>query len=428
MLNFWFIRVIKTIFNNINFNYILDTKHMHVFKNTLLILFLFTNNLLCQDLNLKDFQKIKINNDIVYLSRTSGIIFKNENEKWIRLDNSYDDKVHTGSLNFVYKDTLFRFGGYGYFSTNKNLIYFDDITKQWDLVKFKGFKEIEGFSSVGIHFIRNSHLNVIGYDTHENEFQNESNFKHKGFIYNIDKKEVKQLVNLKKSFEFPRSFYQVNNDHVFLFYPTKRKLKILKTSNFDLYNYNLNQVESSIINNNNENFIVDKDELVYTIRTIDRIEQLHRINIDYVLNNMIYEGNILEKGVNYFKFLFLFPLILLVVLIYLRIIKKETILLSNKKLIYKKKTIELTPQMVDVLNKLIEMDEVSNSELNDIFHKEGQNNIHINREKNNCIDKINLIMNLNFQDDLILRKKSDYDKRMVVFFLNKKFIGSKNHP
>ena len=141
---------------------------------------------------------------------------------------------------------------------------------------------------------------------------------------------------------------------------------------------------------------------------------------------MIYEGNILEKGVNYFKFLFLFPLILLVVLIYLRIIKKETIVLSNKKLIYKKKTIELTPQMSVVLQKLMKMDEVSNSELNDIFHKEGQNNIHINREKNNCIDKINLIMNLNFQDDLILRKKSDYDKRMVVFFLNKKFIGSKN--
>lgn len=373
-----------------------------------------------------NYKQFTIKNDTIYLNRTSGIIYKIKKGEFIRYDDSYDDKVHTGSLDFVYNDTLFRFGGYGYFTTNKNLIYFDDLTKQWDLVKFKGFEKIERFSSVGIHFIHNKNLNVVGYDTHENEFQNESNFKHKGFIYNLDNKEIKQLINLKKSFEFPRSFYQVNNDHVFLFYPTKRKLKILKTSNFDLYNYNLNQVESSIINNNNENFNIEKDELVYTIRTIDRIEQQHRINIGSVLNNMIYEGNILDKEINYSKYVILFPLILLSGLIYFRIIKKETIVLSNNKLIYKKKKIELTPQMFDVLNKLITMSEVSNSELNDIFHKEGQNNIHINREKNNCIDKINLITNLNFQNDLILRKKSDYDKRMVVFYLNEKFISGKN--
>ena len=373
-----------------------------------------------------NYKQFTIKNDTIYLNRTSGIIYKIKKGELLRYDNSYDDKVHTGSLDFVYNDTLFRFGGYGYFTTNKNLIYFDDVTKQWDLVRFKGFEKIERFSSVGIHFIHNKNLNVVGYDTHENEFQNESNFKHKGFIYNLDNKEIKQLINLKKSFEFPRSFYQVNNDHVFLFYPTKRKLKILKTSNFDLYNYNLNQVESSIINNNNENFNVEKDELVYTIRTIDRIEQQHRINIGSVLNNMIYEGNILDKEIDYSKYVILFPLILLSGLMYFRIIKKETIVLSNNKLIYKKKTIELTPQMFDVLNKLITMSEVSNSELNDIFHKEGQNNIHINREKNNCIDKINLITNLNFQNDLILRKKSDYDKRMVVFYLNEKFISGKN--
>lgn len=373
-----------------------------------------------------NYKQFTIKNDTIYLNRTSGIIYKIKKGEFIRYDDSYDDKVHTGSLDFVYNDTLFRFGGYGYFTTNKNLIYFDDLTKQWDLVKFKGFEKIERFSSVGIHFIHNKNLNVVGYDTHENEFQNESNFKHKGFIYNLDNKEIKQLINLKKSFEFPRSFYQVNNDHVFLFYPTKRKLKILKTSNFDLYNYNLNQVESSIINNNNENFNIEKDELVYTIRTIDRIEQQHRINIGSVLNNMIYEGNILDKEINYSKYVILFPLILLSGLIYFRIIKKETIVLSNNKLIYKKKKIELTPQMFDVLNKLITMSEVSNSELNDIFHKKGQNNIHTNREKNNCIDKINLITNLNFQNDLILRKKSDYDKRMVVFYLNEKFISGKN--
>ena len=52
----------------------------------------------------------------------------------------------------------------------------------------------------------------------------------------------------------------------------------------------------------------------------------------------------------------------------------------------------------------------------------GQNPIHINREKNNNVDRINLLFQLHFNEDLILKKKSELDKRMMLYFINPKFM------
>ena len=371
--------------------------------------------------DLDKFKLILHKGDSLFLNRTRGIVYKLSKGVLTRIDNSYDDKIHTGSLDFIYKDTLYRFGGYGYFSTNKNLIYFDEATRQWDLVKYKGFEKIESFSSVGIHFIRDDELYVLGYDTHVNKYQNESNFKHEGFIYNLDQQKIKERLTINPSFEFPRSYFQVNNAYVFLFYPNIRKLRIVSTSNLDLYTYNLNQVESSIVNKNNEEFTMKDDQLSFKIRTINRTDKEHQINIGSVLNNMVYEGNLMVSKTNPYYYLILLVVGLLSMVAYVRITKKDTIILMEDTITFKKKKIVLNPQMSKVVQKLMESPEVPNSELNEIFYKEGQNNIHINREKNNCIDKINFMTSLNFNEDLILRKKSDFDKRMVVFYLNEKF-------
>ena len=95
------------------------------------------------------------------------------------------------SLDF-YKDTLYRFGGYGYFTTNKNLIYFDQTTSQWDMVKYNGFKKIDHF------FLRNqkrSTLCPMGYE-------NESNFVTKGFSYDFKEKNIADTSNIREDFEF----------------------------------------------------------------------------------------------------------------------------------------------------------------------------------------------------------------------------------
>ena len=156
---------------------------MHVFKSTFFFVILsklilgnsiihLNNQILLFSEEKKIFQKVITNGNIIdynkfrffevnskdiYLNRVSGIVFERKEDSILRIDKSYDDKMHTGSLDFVYNDTLFRFGGYGYFHTNKNLIYYNEIENEWDLVKYKNYDDIQPFSTVGFHYIKNKY-------------------------------------------------------------------------------------------------------------------------------------------------------------------------------------------------------------------------------------------------------------------------------
>jgi len=132
------------------------------------------------------------------------------------------------------------------------------------------------------------------------------------------------------------------------------------------------------------------------------------------------EGNLLKEKPSYgYWLLLLIPLLALLTFINLN--KKESVELRNKQLYFRKKRINLNEKMCVILEILLQHQEVSSAILNDIFFKEGQNPIHINREKNNNVDRINLMFQLHFNEDLILKKKSELDKRMMLYFINPKF-------
>lgn len=393
---------------------------MHIL---LFIIFLFQSPPYPMVKNRIEDEKFKLltnNNDSIYISRSSGILYKPFNKKFIRFDDSYDDKIHVRSLDFFHNDTLYRFGGYGYFNVNKNLIFFDKQSEQWDLIKYKGFDKIEGFSNVGIHFITNNQLHVIGYDSNENEFQNESNYKFKGFVYNFFTKSINRVFKINEGFQFPSAYFQVNDDFVFLFYQGERVLKILNTSSYDLFSFTISQKESWIENKKNESFSLDKNQLKFKIKNIDKTTVIHSIEINSVLNNMKFYGNLIHGG---FKswYLFIIVVILGIMISYYLIVKRKNLLLTPNSLKYGRKSIDIDDKMYFILKLLMGSSEVSNLSLNEVFEISGQNPLHINREKNKCVDQINKLFLKNFGDTLILLKKNENDKRMNLFYFNPKF-------
>ena len=76
--------------------------------------------------------------------------------------------------------------------------------------------------------------------------------------------------------------------------------------------------------------------------------------------------------------------------------------------------------MIMTIDLLTQNKIVSNNVLNEIFYKEGINKIHLNREKNKCIEKINLLFHLHTSKKLIFKKRSSFDKRMTEYYLNEK--------
>tara|TARA_Y100000385_G_scaffold283873_1_gene340853 strand:- start:1199 stop:2503 length:1305 start_codon:yes stop_codon:yes gene_type:complete len=69
------------------------------------------------------------------VSKSGGGIWSVDKSGLKRIDNSFDHKMTFGSNVFVHRDTIFKFGGYGYWSNRNFLTFFSTTTKEWEYYK-----------------------------------------------------------------------------------------------------------------------------------------------------------------------------------------------------------------------------------------------------------------------------------------------------
>ena len=293
------------------------------------------------DLNLYRYHKIK--DEDFLLNYQSGIVYKIVNDSLLRYDNSYDDKIHNGSLDFIYRDTLYRFGGYGYYHTHKTLVYLDQKSKQWDLVQFKGYEKIEPFSSVGFHYIKDDYLYVFGYNTLENEYQNSPNLKKKGFTIDLNKRVLVDTFELKESFLFP-DYYINTENHIFLFYENVRQVEIYDIKKERFYRYTLNIDEYGMSKERNQNHLILRDKVYFITTNIDEIKEIKSISIHQILDNMIEIDREINSNKIQFYIWIIIPLILLLFII-ITFKRSKSIKIIGSKLHYKFKTVELSQML-----------------------------------------------------------------------------------
>ena len=78
-------------------------------------------------------------NQLHLLSQRGGLLYRVDNDTTIRLDNSFQHHKQFRSNDFVYRDTLFRYGGYGFWRANNFFTYFNHSTKEWEYYPTRGF-------------------------------------------------------------------------------------------------------------------------------------------------------------------------------------------------------------------------------------------------------------------------------------------------
>ena len=66
------------------------------------------------------------------VSKGSGMVWELTNGSVKRIDNSFDHKMTYRSDIFVKNDTIFKFGGYGFWSARNFFTYFSDTTNEWE--------------------------------------------------------------------------------------------------------------------------------------------------------------------------------------------------------------------------------------------------------------------------------------------------------
>lgn len=352
------------------------------------------------------------------INKSSGVLHEIISDTIIRIDQSYDDKIHNYSLDFIHRDTLFRFGGYGYFNSNKNLIFFDEKSKEWDVVKYKGYRLIDGFSNVQTHFIKKDKLYVLGYSTTDNKYQNENSISRKGFIYNFNNRSIEKTFEIDESFIFPKDYVDVNDDMIFLFpYTTKQHLRILDKNSLKLFQYKLSIGERNFTRKDNRLFKVVGDNLIYTSENVDKKTSIKSMFIDQIIENKVeLDQRVVRKNYLYHSLLFALIIVIILYIVYRE--KNKGLRISSSHLLFHNDKLKLDKKSIEIVQMLIKKPLANNNELNELFYREGLSSIHINRQKNNYIDKINTDFYIISNKELIIKQKMMNDKRLVEYFLN----------
>lgn len=406
---------------------------LYIFSETLSKLDLKTKRILHSDVEIKfpiNFElrnhiPFYLNNKILFLSNISGLLYEYRNDSILRIDKSFDDKSHIQSLNLVYNDNLYRFGGYGYFENTNLLITYDHLeSNQWDIVKYKGFEKVIPFSGVGFHFMVENKLHVVGFNSSTDKFQNESKFYNNGFIYDFENKIILDVFKVNPKIKKPESYIDLNNEYVLLFYTDSNKILIIKKDDYSVSEYSLSLRQSHLTNKNHTKFGVNGDELFYISNDVNGKIYIRSMDFKSVIKNSsplnisIFSDNTLIYQISMVTGSFLF-IIFVFILIRNKNKNKNKLHINRSGLFINKTQIFEDERSIEIIYKLLNNEYLTNSELNDYFSSNGLNLNHINREKNKFIDNLNIKLSSYLDQDFIKREKDEYDKRMIIFKINK---------
>lgn len=364
-------------------------------------------------INLNDFDLL--NYDEVYLyKKTGGILYKLINNELIRIDNSYDHKLHQYSLKFFHQNKINILGGYGFFNRRNDIIFFSKDDKEWYSKRIKGGFPPEGISEINFHFINGDNLIICGGKTGD---PNETNISHNinvCFDINLKNNTSKKLSGtLNKFFQNKASTYIQHENSLFVFY------------DYLLGKININSKEIQIfdITHTVKNIIgINQDKLYFFENDNQNISSIQKIKISDFQNSG--KTFLLESSLK--KYL-IFPLIILICIVlimffrrtrknkrYKVIVESNIIFIENNKFSGDKDWIKL-------INQLNKLDYITNNNLLSVIGNDNLNIGHQNRLKNQLIKNINLRSKFLFKDDLILEKKLKQDNRIKVYYLNSSF-------
>ena len=87
-------------------------------------------------------QTTSLNSGIYFIGKYGGEVFKLNKNEFIRIDRSFTHKMQMGSSLVVHNDTIFKYGGYGFWSMRNFFTYYNDLTSEWEIVSPSGSESL----------------------------------------------------------------------------------------------------------------------------------------------------------------------------------------------------------------------------------------------------------------------------------------------
>jgi len=363
------------------------------------------------------------NNKLLFLHQRGGDIFElNSNDSLYKTDNSDIVNFFIGSNHFVRKDTIFKHGGYGYWTLSNFLIYFEDLTKEWQSYSISEDSEIPPVINEQIGFtLNNSYYFFGGNSLDEKGARTLTKKNNEIWEFNFNTKKWKKLGDILRNLIFPiHSSFKIDSN-LFLLNKQNKLFKIDVVNN-TITRYKIAPILYQFVFGVNPIYYED---YVYFLNAKGKINKiaLSKLTKETELITKFYDTqNITEKIILASVFI-----IILVVIFYVakRYANAKTIKLLDNGVRFKNKFIELDSLSIAII-KMVEPQDIELSKVYNLVKKDHLSKIQNERIKNQYIDQINLQLSVltGRKEDFLIVSKSNFDKRYKIIRLNRAVYGN----
>jgi len=370
-------------------------------------------------------ETVCINSKIYFINLTGGIVFSLKNNEFVRIDKSFNHKMQISSSIFPYNDTIYRYGGYGFWSNRNFFTYFDKSNSEWEVVSPTGSKELPKGSQESIVTIIEDDIFVYGgFRVQEFEPINHT-INDEVWKFNTTSKSWKKLGNtdfdlnnqtLKFSYHDKNGFFSNLNGELLVVDVLNNKKTFYKKTLFhkDII-FSPFFIDGVFYCFNWKSYNTNKSEIVLVTR-----------NEDEFFGEFVREEKFYSNNENIYLSVGFIVLSILMVIIIFQLYKwnrrRNRIIVVNGHLVYKRRILNFDDKSTQIINLLLKSKkEVNSKEILKITENPDFNYGHNTRVMNLLLDEINFKLKetLRIEKELISYKKSDLDKRIKVYSIDK---------
>ena len=361
---------------------------------------------------------------IHFVEIIGGKVYQLNNDTIQRIDNSYTHKMTWDSNLFTYNDTIYRYGGYGFWTTNNKLTFYDTVTNEWQIISSVNGIYPKGSCS-SFYKILNDKLYIIGGEKVNPEDLNQRINNDEIWSFDFKAKKWENIGLLNQNIKYSNNSFELNGN---IFSPTYEFILEVDLKNSLLKEYALDPIIQKTIYGVNKPF-VHKDNIYLWIQ-YDSGLKLVKTKLDTLNFNLINEQALVKN--NYIVVLKLLIVIACIIfLIFLFSIKKKykensnKLLFKNNKVFIKDNVTNINADENKLLTLIINNDfSITNENLVNNFYNADLDRSQNIRNINKFISDLNLKLKtmLNSNNDILYKTVNPLDKRMKIVMLNRDFI------
>jgi len=369
-----------------------------------------------------DFSTILKRNKLLFLENRGGdILALNSNDSLVKIDNSNISNFFIGSSIFIRNDTIFKHGGYGYWTQSNFLTYFEDLTKEWQIYPISQKSEIP--PDIAAHnslIIDDSYYFFGGASISENGSRVVSNLNEEVWCFNFKEKKWYLIGTFLRDHIIPIYTSFTKGSSLFILDDKKQLYEIDLLSNL-ITKYKIAPILYR--------FIKEIKPIYYKglVYFLDDLGNINKIPITE-LTKEVEEITVFYKNQNFLQIVLIVTFFSIVFFIIFNSYKEYD---NNKKLKllengirFKNKFIELEELSIAII-RMVEREEAELSKVYDLVKKNHLSKIQNERIKNQFIDQINMKLSVltGEKEDFLIVSKSSFDKRYKTISINKSIFG-----